>query len=414
MHSSIHVKTTASIILFGLACFGLLPTAKGTPDPTTVGGTNNTADGSAALAVTTGGNNSGFGFWALFRNTSGTQNTAVGSLALQYNSTGGNNTATGYSAMTNNGKGFSNTADGAFALYSNTGGTGNTAIGGGALYYNITSNNTAVGSNALYNNNTGTKNTATGEAALVNNSSGSYNTATGAGALKSNGNGVNNTAMGLNALAANGAGSYNTAIGVDALLNNNGSSNVGVGVNAGNALTTGSGNVCIGVNVYGVAGESNTTRIKNIYSSVATTRAVYVDSDNKIGTLSSSRRYKEEIKPMDKASEAILALKPVTFRYKPKVDPAHAPMFGLIAEDVEKVDADLVTRNEKGEAETVRYDAVNAMLLNEFLKEHHQVQDLKAIVAEQQKQIKVLTAGLQKVSAQIEASKPEPQMAVNN
>jgi hypothetical protein len=406
-------KRLLLLISLLLACFGLLPVTKGTPDPTTVGGTNNTADGSAALAVTTGGNNSGFGFWALFRNTSGTQNTATGSLALQYNQTGGNNTATGYSAMAGNINGFSNTADGAFALYTNSGGTGNTAIGGGALYYNITSNNTAVGSNALYNDSTGTKNTATGVAALVNNSSGSYNTATGAGALKSNGNGVNNTAMGLNALAANGAGSHNTAIGVDALLNNNGSSNVGVGVNAGNALTTGSGNVCIGVNVSGVAGESNTTRIKNVYASQATTRAVYVDSDNKIGTLSSSRRYKEQIRPMDKTSEAILALKPVSFHYKKEVDPARALSFGLIAEDVAMVSPDLITRDEEGKPQTVRYEAVNAMLLNEFLKEHRAVQDLKAVVAEQQKQIKALSSGLEKVSAQLELNRSAPRTVSN-
>jgi trimeric autotransporter adhesin len=409
-----NTKFSFLLVTFVLTCFGLSPVAKGTPDPASVGGTNNTADGRAALAVTTGGNNSGFGFWALFRNTSGTQNTAVGSLALQYNSTGGNNTATGYSAMTNNGKGFSNTADGAFALYSNTGGTGNTAIGGGALYYNITSNNTAVGSNALYNNSTGTKNTATGEAALVNNSSGSYNTATGAGALKSNGNGVNNTAMGLNALAANGAGSYNTAMGVDALLNNNGSSNVGLGVNAGNALTTGSGNVCIGVNVPGVAGESNTTRIKNIYSSVATGRAVYVDSDNKIGTLSSSRRYKEQIQPMEKASETLFALKPVTFRYRKEIDRSRALSFGLIAEDVAEISPDLVTRDRDGKPETVRYEAVNAMLLNEFLKQHHMVQEQQKEINALKAELKEQRAFIRKVNDKVELGKPAPQTVAEN
>jgi len=410
------MKTKSSFLLtpFLLACFGLLPVAKGTPDPTTVGGTNNTADGSAALAVTTGGNNSGFGFWALFRNTSGTQNTATGSLALQYNQTGGNNTATGYSAMAGNINGFSNTADGAFALYTNSGGTGNTAIGGGALYYNITSNNTAVGSNALYNDSTGTKNTATGVAALVNNSSGSYNTATGAGALKSNGNGVNNTAMGLNALAANGAGSHNTAIGVDALLNNNGSSNVGLGVNAGNALTTGSGNVCIGVNVPGVAGESNTTRIKNIYSSVATGRAVYVDSDNKIGTLSSSRRYKEQIQPMEKASETLFALKPVTFRYRKEIDRSRALSFGLIAEDVAEISPDLVTRDRDGKPETVRYEAVNAMLLNEFLKQHHMVQEQQKEINALKAELKEQRAFIQKVNDKVELGKPAPQTVAEN
>jgi hypothetical protein len=127
----------------------------------------------------------------------------------------------------------------------------------------------------------------------------------------------------------------------------------------------------------------------------------------------SSKRFKDAIKPMDKASEAILALKPVTFHYKHEIDPEGIRQFGLVAEQVEKVNPDLVVRDANGEVYSVRYDAVNAMLLNEFLKEHHQVQDLKAIVAQQQKQIGSLTAGLQKVSAQLEASKPAPQI-VNN
>ena len=154
---------------------------------------------------------------------------------------------------------------------------------------------------------------------------------------------------------------------------------------------------------------------ENVYSSVASGRAVYVNSDNKIGTLVSSRRFKDEIKPMDKVSETILALKPVTFRYKKEIEPNGAIMFGLIAEEVEKVDPDLVTRNDKGEVETVRYEAVNAMLLNEFLKEHkrgmeqgatitQQRKDFEAAIAQQQKQIEALAAALQKVSAQLAAA----------
>jgi Chaperone of endosialidase len=151
---------------------------------------------------------------------------------------------------------------------------------------------------------------------------------------------------------------------------------------------------------------------------MASGRAVYVNSDNKIGTLLSSRRFKDEIKPMDKASEAILALKPVTFRYKKEIEPNRAIMFGLIAEDVEKVEPELVTRNENGEVETVRYEAVNAMLLNEFLKEHRKVEKLEAMVAEQHKDFEAAVAELkgqiQKVSAQLEVSKPAPQTAENN
>jgi len=205
-----------------------------------------------------------------------------------------------------------------------------------------------------------------------------------------------------------------------------------LGFNAGSTLTTGSGNVCLGAGVTGVAGESNTTRIRNVYASIASARAVYVNADNKIGTLASSRRFKDEIKPMDKASETILALKPVTFRYKQEFDPGRTPMFGLVAEEVEKVNPDLVTRNDKGEVETVRYDAVNAMLLNEFLKEHSAFlkeqrkveeqdatiarlkQDFHSKLAEQENQIKALTSGLQKVNNQLELSKPAPQTVLNN
>src|SRR5205814_4368161 len=140
--------------------------------------------------------------------------------------------------------------------------------------------------------------------------------------------------------------------------------------------------VYIGASQGGTAAESNTTYIRNVYNSVASARAVYVNSNNKIGTLLSTRRVKDDIKPMDKASEVILALKPVTFRFKKEIEPNGAIMFGLIAEEVEKVDPDLVTRNAKGEVETVRYEAVNAMLLNEFLKEHRKVQEQEATVAE--------------------------------
>jgi len=197
----------------------------------------------------------------------------------------------------------------------------------------------------------------------------------------------------------------------------------------------GSDNVYIGSGVQGSAGEDNTTRIRNIYASVASDRAVYVNSDDKLGTLASSRRFKEEIKPMNKASEALLGLKPVTFRYKQELDPHHVPMFGLIAEDVEKVNPDLVTRNKKGEVETVRYEAVNAMLLNEFLKQHRKNEEQEATIAklkssaakqettiaQQQKRIDTLTARLdeqasqiQKVSAQLALREPASQTVFND
>jgi len=149
---------------------------------------------------------------------------------------------------------------------------------------------------------------------------------------------------------------------------------------------------------------------------------VLVTDSGKLGTVNfSSQRFKDEVKPMDKASEAILALKPVTFRYKKEIDPQGIPQFGLVAEEVDKVSPDLVKRDARGDVYTVRYEAVNAMLLNEFLKEHRKVEELKfaqekqqAMIAHQQKQIEALAAGLQKVSAQVEMSRPAPQTVLYN
>jgi len=307
-----------------------------------------------------------------------------------------------------------NTFLGADALLNNTTGTFNTAIGSGALTSNTTGHdNAATGVTALYNNTSANYNTANGAAALYSNITGFQNTANGASALLRNNRGNRNVAEGYTALVSNLSGDFNTAIGFQALyLNGVGSNNVALGFNAGSNLTNGSGNLCIGYNVVGVGGESNTTRISNIYYSVASGRAVYINSDNKIGTLVSSRRFKEEIKPMDKASEAILGLQPVTFHYKKEIEPNGAIMFGLIAEDVEKVDPDLVTRNEKGEAETVRYEAVNAMLLNEFLKQHRTVEERgrrmeeqDRIVAQQETEIRALASQLQKVSNELGAAR---------
>jgi Chaperone of endosialidase len=297
-----------------------------------------------------------------------------------------------------------------------------TAIGAGALrlgVYRIA--NTANGANALSSDTTGNTNVAVGDNALFSNQTGNFNTANGANALYTNTTGNRNVADGYNALFSNQAGNFNTAIGFRALYQNTDSNNVALGFNAGSNLTTGSGNVCIGYNILGVAGESNTTRISNIYSSFASTRLVYINSDNKVGTLVSSRRFKDQIKPMDESSEAILGLQPVSFHYKKEIEPNGAMMFGLIAEDVEKVDPDLVTRNEKGEAETVRYEAVNAMLLNEFLKQHRTVEEQDRIMGEQDRtiaqhktEIRALASQLQKVSAQLEVNGEAPQRINSN
>jgi len=256
-------------------------------------------------------------------------------------------------------------------------------------------------------------NTAEGSSALFSLTNGIHNTAIGSGALHDNSTGRNNTAVGSATLFFNIAGINNTAVGIAALNGCKGSDNVGLGTDAGDRLITGNGNVYIGAGVRGNLAEDHTTRIKNVYASLASGRAVYVDSDNKLGTLSSSRRYKEEIEPMDKASETLFALKPVTFRYKKEVDPTQILSFGLIAEEVAKVNPDLTSRDEKGNPQTVRYEAVNAMLLNEFLKEHKTVQQQGQTIARLEKQLETVTAILQKVSAQLEASKPAPQV-VNN
>ena len=363
----------------------------------------NTAVGSEALAV----------------NINGSENTAVGSFTLGNNQASGI-TAIGAEALSGNTDGTRNTAAGTAALFQNEHANDNTAVGWDALLNNDSSRNgtangnTAVGSGALLKHNVdGSDNTAVGSQTLFTNTTGGSNTATGSNALGSNTTGFRNMANGVNALYFNTTGSRNTAEGFQALFHNIGSDNVGLGFNAGSNLTTGSGNICIGNGVLGVAGESNTTRIRNIYASVASGRPVYINSDNKIGTLSSSRRYKEEITPMDKASEKLFALKPVTFRYKKEVDAERALSFGLIAEEVAEVSPQLITRDENGNPQTVRYEAINAMLLNEFLKEHRKNEEQQATIARLEKQLETVTATVQKLSAQPK-SKPAPQTVLND
>jgi uncharacterized coiled-coil protein SlyX len=281
---------------------------------------------------------------------------------------------------------------------------------------------------------------ATGVAVLFKNTTGNNNTAEGSEALFSNTTGSNNTANGLLALENNTIGHDNSAEGFEALANNtSGSSNIALGSNAGINLTTGGNNIDIGAP--GTAGESKKIRIGKQGTQTATfiagiynvneggtIKPLYINSNGQVGTQApaSSRRFKKEIKPMDQTSEAILGLKPVTFQYKD--DSTGTPQFGLIAEEVAKADPDLVVRDEDGEIYTVRYEAVNAMLLNEFLKEHRKVEEQQATITrleskvakqeltatQQQKQIEALTAGLQKVTAQVETGAPAPRIAIRN
>src|SRR5206468_5907555 len=287
--------------------------------------------------------------------------------------------------------------------------------------------NTATGVSALSLHNTGSNNTANGAAALAVNRGGIDNSAIGAETLINNTSGNYNTAVGFEALAGNDIGGANTAVGYQALLRTTGVNNTAIGNGAGATVRTGSYNVYLGAGVGGVAtDEVGHTYISNISSTVqppgGNVEYVTINLDTKLlGHSSSSRRYKEDIKPITNASEALYRLKPVTYRYKKEIDPKQSAAFGLIAEEVAEVNPALIARNSKGQPESVHYDQVNAMLLNEFLKEHkafleeqRKVEEQGALIATQQKQIDALTAGLQKVSDQLELNKPAPQLVLSN
>lgn len=368
-------NTTFTTVTLVLSFFAILPVLHAVSPPPDGGYPNgNTAEGQNALfRLTTGGYNTAVGFFSLRSVMTGSLNTAVGTGTLLANN-GDENTATGTGALLSNTTGVDNTATGVFALFSNTGGH----------------DNTATGDYALYNNSTGSNNTASGRLALQNSNSDS-NTAIGAFALYSNTTGSNNTALGYQ---------------------------------AGNNLDTGDNNIDIGYNVLGVAGESNTIRIgdnditdtfiRGISGATASGgAAVFVNSNGKLGTMTSSARFKDAIKPMGKASEAILALRPVRFWYKKEIDPQRTPQFGLIAEEVEKVDPDLVVRDGQGKPQTVRYEQVNAMLLNEFLKEHRKVEQLESGMAVLAAQLKEQGIEIQKVSAQLQLSRSARTTAAN-
>ncbi len=396
------------LIIFALVCFGLVqntqavspPPPGGYPNFTTAAGDHalqaltlglgNTALGTFSLfSVTTGNFNTAVGAGALDLNTADS-NTATGTAALLFNTTGTENTANGTAALEVNDTGSFNTASGAFALFSNTTANRSTAVGYQALFSNDTSSNTAVGYQALLANVGGLENTAIGDQALLDNAGGFFNVAIGGAAL------LNNT-----------TGNDNTACGGGALNDTTGNDNTALGFQAGISATTGSNNVYIGSGISGVAGESNACYIASIFGQTSASGVpVFINSNNKLGTATSSKRFKDEIKPMDKASETIFALKPVTFRYKKNLDPEGTPQFGLVAEEVQNVNPALVVRDKEGKPYSVRYDQVNAMLLNEFLKARRQIDA-------QQKQIEALAAGLQKVSAQLELNKPAPQTVKN-
>ena len=355
--------------------------------------------------------------------------TAEGCDALNFLSTGAGNTGLGWRS-----------------LFLDTTGSFNTGVGGGALALNNADSNTAVGAAALLLNTSGGGNTAVGSNALLYNDNGSANTANGAFALFENTTGVVNVAIGYLALSNNDNGSGNVAIGEESMVSNiSGSDNTVVGAGAGNNIQVGSNNVYIGsgVDANGPFDESDTVRIGGAPNAFfpalhcfiggiaagGVTANVQVDpTTGELLQVVSSARYKEDIKPIDKASEAIFALKPVTFRYRKKLDAKGIPQFGLVAEEVARVSPELVILDREGRPDSVRYEGVNAMLLNEFLKEHRKVEEqqaaiteLKSVVAQQQKEFQAAVAEqrkqfearlqqqdakIQRVSAQLELNHP--------
>ncbi|HEX4707664.1 MAG TPA: tail fiber domain-containing protein [Candidatus Angelobacter sp.] len=456
MNPLIQSKATILPLLISLVltCFSIAPKAKAVSPPPDGGYPGlNTAEGEDSLFnLTTGLGNTAIGWQALHDNTTGIGNTAAGDGALHDNTTGGINTAAGDGALFSNTTGSSNTANGANALLLNNG-DNNTASGEGAMQNyiagsNNTANgfealfgdshdrstgnfNTATGVQALFSNTTGGSNTASGYLALFGNTTGSFNVANGANALQSNTTGGSNVANGGFALFSNTTGANNVGEGFDALINNTtGNSNIAIGPGAGGSLTTGSNNIDIGA--LGVAGEGHTIRIgtqgiqtktfvAGINGVVVRGAPVKVNADGQLGTTPSSARFKQNIKPMDKASDAIHALKPITFHYKKEIDPAGRSQFGLLAEEVEKVNPDLVVRDNEGKPYSVCYEAVNAMLLNEFLKAHRKNEEQEATIAQLKNEMETIVARLkehdsklQRVSAQIELSEAVGQAALNN
>jgi len=398
----------------------------------------NTAVGFAALAQNqpgapldfTGTANTAVGAVALAGNTTGADNVGVGNYALQNNNTGSNNIAVGSSALGGNTTASKNTAVGHLALATQSFSPGapwdswNTAVGFQALYANQPTStsdgvfNTAVGAQSLMNNTTGASNAAVGAGALNANTTGTNNTAVGALALNSNTTGNGNVAFGERALRFNTSGSTNLAIGNNALLNNIASDNVAIGDAALNLVTTGSQNVAVGWGaLFAATGNTNTalgynagvniqsgngnvdignpgngaddgvmrigsgqakTYISGIHG-IATDNpalAVFVAADGQLGTVSSSRSVKEDIADMGSASDLLMKLRPVTFHYKNR--PGWPLQYGLIAEEVAEVAPDLAARGPDGNAQTVYYQDLPPMLLNEYQKQERTIEAQRA------------------------------------
>ena len=373
----------------------------------TTGSDNSAFSQDVIAANTTGFSNTASGTFALFKNTTGIRNTASGERALFNNITGNSNTASGTFALFSNTTGNSNTASGERALFKNTTGHNNTASGENALYNNTTGGrNTAGGRNALFSNTTGNSNTASGERSLFNNTTGNSNIASGERSLFNNTTGNSNIASGERSLFNNTTGNSNIASGERALFNNTtGHNNIAVGSLAGSNATTGDGNIYIGN--MGVAAESNTIRIGTTATQTSTFIAgirgvttglvdavtILIDSNGQLGTVSSSRRYKEKIEDMGEVSSQLMQLRPVTFRYIKEYAGGERPVQpGLIAEEVVEIYPDLVVHDSEGEVETVQYHKLIPMLLNELQKQERELKDQQSQIAELTERLSVLEA----------------------
>jgi trimeric autotransporter adhesin len=394
-------RTPPILITFALVCFALVQNTQAvSPSPDGGYGTRNTAEGTDSLfSLTTGAWNSAFGFRALYRAATAVRNTALGYQAL-YNTNGPYNVS-----------GLDNVAVGANALFNNTIGNGNIAIGSYALYENTTgSNNIAIGTRALRSFN-GSGNTVVGESFASDH---------------------NTVSLGREPTFDPRQGRTSDGV-LTALINAENDIYVGsiADIGAGETFYTSAVHIQAQNDIYIGLPNPQTQRVHitateavfaaPVFSNPIAGSPVTIDSSGQLGVAPSSRRFKQEIKPLDKASETVLSLKPVAFRYKKELDPKGTPQFGLVAEEVEKVNPDLVVRDKEGKPYSVRYDAVNAMLLNEFLKEHRKNEEQQATIAQLQSGMEALTATvkeqaaqIQKVSAQLEANKPTPQVVAND
>jgi endosialidase-like protein len=381
----------------------ITPSWSSPPNPTDSDANFNTAGGTGALdAVTTGESNTAFGYHGLQSHTTGDSNTAVGSQALASNTSGSFNTACGRGALRSNTNGGDNTATGANALFSNVGGSLNTAAGVSALHDNTTGNrNTATGFAALSSNTTASDNTATGTSALGDNTSGGNNTASGSGALSLNTTGSFNTASGAHALSSNITGIKNTAVGYQALADSTGSRNIAIGYQAGADLATGNNNIYIGH--AGAANESLTMRLgsnqtRSFIAGIAGTNVngttVMIDGNGQLGVMLSSARYKRDITSLGTRSAGVLQLRPVSFAYRE--DAPGVVRYGLIAEEVVSVYPEMVTYTATGEVQSVRYQDLIPLLLNELQRQRRHLEHQQQVIARQHQELGELRATVER------------------